>query len=245
MNLNKFFNVMLCGAMLVGFMACENGNEPNNDGSGDNSGNNTPTFDLKVDVEPVDLGLPSGTLWAPYNVGATAPEEFGSHFAWAETEPKADYSADTYKYGTSDDGELGSITKYCIHSEMGTVDGKKKLEPQDDAATVNWGGDWRTPTDSELQELIDNCTLEWATVNGVKGYKVIGKNGNSIFLPAAGFYDYELAFANELGIYSSSILSSMGSVAAYALVMGDGQEPEIEDYERVYGYSVRPVCSRK
>ncbi len=251
MKKSSIFGALLCGAMLVGFTACENGNEPNNDGSGDNSGNNTPTFDLKVDVEPVDLGLPSGTLWAPYNVGATAPEEFGSYFAWAETEPKENYSGNNYKYGTgSGESYIDSFTKYCVESDMGTVDGKTKLEPIDDAATVNWGGDWRMPTNSELQELVDNCTWEWTTVNGSKGYKVIGKNGNSIFLPAAGiFQETGLEEANHLGLYLSSVLHGEWSGGSYTLWAAyyedEGGYIEVEGLDRGNGASVRPVCSPK
>ena len=93
--------------------------------------------------EWVDLGLTSGTLWATCNVGATAPEDYGDYFAWGETEPKEDYSWSTYKWCN---GSYKTQTKYCTNSKYGTVDDKTELEPEDDAAFVNWGSTWRMPT---------------------------------------------------------------------------------------------------
>ena len=132
--------------------------------------------------EWVDLGLPSGTLWATCNVGANAPEEFGHQFAWGETAPKETYSWDTYKWC-----ENGLLTRYCNDSSFGPVDNKVELDPEDDAAYVNWGPSWRMPTVAQLEELYDNCTQQWTTMNGVKGILVTGPNGNTMFLPAAGF----------------------------------------------------------
>ena len=127
--------------------------------------------------EYVDLGLPSGLLWATCNVGASTPEEYGDYFAWGETTTKETYDYDncpTYGLSTS---ELQS---------QGYIDSEGNLTAQYDAATANWGGDWRMPTYAEQEELINNCTWTWTTQNGVNGYNVEGPNGNSIFLPAAG-----------------------------------------------------------
>jgi len=132
--------------------------------------------------EWVDLGLPSGTLWATCNVGANAPEEFGHQFAWGETAPKETYNWYTYKWC-----EDGLLTKYCNNSSDGTVDNKIELDPEDDAAYVNWGPSWRMPTVEQLVELYSNCTQQWTELNGVKGILVTGPNGNTMFLPAAGF----------------------------------------------------------
>ncbi len=133
--------------------------------------------------EAVDLGLPSGTLWATCNVGASLPEEFGYYFAWGETTPKSIYNWDTYKYGSA----YNKLTKYCDDSYYGTEDNRTELELSDDAAAVNWGSDWRMPTMTQLLELSKHCTWTSTTFNYVKGMLVVGPNGNSIFLPAAGY----------------------------------------------------------
>lgn len=130
--------------------------------------------------EYVDMGLPSGLLWATCNVGATKPEEHGGDFAWGEVEAKNEETADTYKWqGDTYD----KVTKYY------DVDNKSVLELADDAANANWGGNWRMPSREEWMELsnTDYCTWDWTTVNDVKGYLVTSKkNGNSIFLPVTG-----------------------------------------------------------
>ena len=166
--------------------------------------------------EYVDLGLPSGTKWATYNVGATKPEEFGDYFAWGETEPKTNYTWSTYKYCN---GSSSTLTKYNTDSSRGSVDNKTTLDLSDDAARVNWGGKWRMSTRAEQEELHNNCTWKWTTQNGVKGYKVTSKtNGNSIFLPAAGerigtsVYD-----VGSSGGYWSSSLHESGPSGAYSL----------------------------
>ena len=136
--------------------------------------------------EYVDLGLPSGTLWATRNIGANTPVEDGDYFAWGETEPKDVYDWRTYKWCQGYDY---SFTKYCTDYEYGYngfTDNKRKLDPEDDAAYVNWGSSWRMPTKQQQNELRDKCTWTWTTLDGVNGRLVTGPNGNSIFLPAAG-----------------------------------------------------------
>lgn len=135
----------------------------------------------------VDLGLPSGLLWAKYNVGATTPEGYGDYFAWGEIQTKIEYSWYTYRYGIG----YNYLTKYCNMPDFGYngfTDTLTILEPNDDAATSNTNNG-RTPTESEWNELIQHCTGEWTTQNGVAGYRFTGSNGNSIFLPAAGQHD--------------------------------------------------------
>ena len=185
----------------------------------------------------VDLGLPSGIKWASYNVGATKPEEYGDYFAWGETKPKNDYSWSTYKWCN---GSNTTLTKYNISSGYGTVDYKTQLEMSDDAARVNLGGKWRMPTNAEFEELIDNCDSEWATMNGVKGRKFTSKkNGNSIFLPAAGFwYDTYLNYVGSYGSYWSSSLYT-DFRAWYVFFISDFVSRR--SYDRYYGLSVRPV----
>ena len=145
----------------------------------------------KVEPEYVDLGL--SVKWATFNIGATTPEEYGDYFAWGETEPKAKYGWAQYKWGN---GENKALTKYCnkaAYGEDGFTDNLTQLLPEDDAAHVNWGGNWRMPTAAEFDELINNCTIEKTTMNGANGYLLTSKiNGNSIFLPMAGCYNFDL-----------------------------------------------------
>ncbi len=216
-------------------------------GNGSDGGTTNPTTPDFNGHEYVDLGLPSGLLWATCNVGATAPEEYGDYFAWGEVEPKSYYdwsSEGNYKWGTYDgsDSQNYGMTKY------NKTDGKTVLDPEDDAAHVNWGGDWRMPTLTEMQELLDsdNCTWEWTTQNGVYGRKVTSvSNGNSIFLPAAGFrVNSSLSYAGALGYYWSSSLRTSYPSDAYYLYFYSGYYDRDDD-NRYYGQSVRAVCSSR
>ncbi len=185
--------------------------------------------------EYVDLGLPSGTLWATCNVGATSPEGYGDYFAWGETEPKSTYDWSTYKWAQYNSSTSGwEMTKYT-NTETET------LEAADDAATVNWGGDWRIPTVTEYQELVDNCTWTWTTLNGVNGYSIVGNNGNSIFFPAAGSnFGSGVSDVGSFGGYSSSSLFLDGGVDAHVLSIGSSNY-ELGFSWRCYGRSIRPV----
>ena len=213
---------------LVFFTSCESSIEEN--GVGKHEGH-----------EYVDLGLPSGLKWATCNVGATTPEEYGDYFAWGEVEPKETYNWSTYKYGS----DYNQLTKYCSKSNYGKdgfTDNKTVLDPEDDAATANWGSAWRMPTKAEQDELSNNCTWDWTTQNGVKGYKVTGPNGNSIFLPAAGFmYEGTLGDAGSGGIYWSSSLYIGDSSYAYGVYF-NSDNVDMDYSSRDFGKSVRPVC---
>ena len=189
--------------------------------------------------EYVDLGL--SVKWATCNVGASKPEEYGDYFAWGETQPKDYYDWLTYKWCNGSDDE--TQTKYCTNSSYGTVDTKTVLEASDDAATVNWGGAWRMPTKAEQDELRNNCTWTWTTQNGVDGYKVTSKsNGNSIFLPAAGYRDdSDLYYEGSCGYYWSSSLDTDYPDCAYILYFESGHL-KWPSYDRRRGRSVRPVC---
>lgn len=144
----------------------------------------------------VDLGLPSGTLWATCNVGANNPHNAGLYFAWGDTTGYGNDTSDghffdweNYKWGFVD-GEETDFTKYCSDSSRGKdgfTDGKTVLDSEDDAAFVNWGSEWRTPTYAQWVELKNECEWTAATVFGVNGYEVTGPNGNSIFLPETGW----------------------------------------------------------
>ena len=194
-----------------------------------------------VEHEYVDLGLPSGTLWATCNVGASSPEDYGDYFAWGETQPKEDCSWSTYKYCN---GSYNTLTKYCTSSSYGTFDNKKELETADDAAAANWGREWQMPSREQYEELInsDYTTTKWTTQGGVNGYKITSNsNGKSIFLPAAGFRDgTNLSLVGSYGLYWSRSLSSSYSDDAYYLYFGLSNIG-MYDYDRNGGQSVRPV----
>ena len=192
----------------------------------------------------VDLGLPSGTLWATCNVGANSPEEYGDYFAWGETEPKSNYTWGTYKYCQ---GYETTMTKYCTSSKYGTVDNKTELEPSDDAATANWGSGWQMPSYEQCKELNNSSytTTTWITMNGVEGRMITSKsNGNSIFLPAAGLRrGTSLDSAGRHGNYWSRSLGAGDSDGACSMNCVSGS---IYMYNyRYFGQSVRPVRVKK
>lgn len=200
------------------------------------------------DHEWVDLGLPSGTLWAACNVGATKPEDYGDYFAWGETigynGGKTTFNWSTYKYCS---GSANTIWKYCTESSYGTVDNKKELEPADDAATVNWGSDWQMPSLNQLNELNNSryTTTEWTTINGVYGRKITSKsNLKSIFLPAAGYRDGTSLSSTGSNGYWSRSLGAGNSGYGYYLRFGSGDVGTYGSY-RYYGRSVRPVQVQK
>lgn len=186
------------------------------------------------------MGLPIGTLWYSCNVGTVKPQDYGTYFAWGETITKDYYDWSTYAYGTGEN----ALTKYCNNADNGLngfTDGLTTLESTDDAATTILGGGARTPTQAEWQELVDNTTSEWTTMNGVYGRKFTASNGKSIFLPAAGNRNgSELYNAGEYGLYwSSSLYEDYPYLAWYMYFYSDGQS--VDYYYRYYGFSVRAV----
>ncbi len=194
--------------------------------------------------EYVDLGLPSGLLWATCNVGADAPEDYGDYFAWGETQPKDFYDWSTYQHCN---GTENTLTKYCNNSSYGYngfTDNLTTLLPEDDAATANWGSDWRMPTKEEWQELINNTTVTWTQQNGVNGRLFTASNGNSLFLPAAGLrYSGSLDYAGSSGCYwSSSLNTDIPYYACYFYFRSVSCNMSYGGY-RIYGRSVRPVRS--
>lgn len=158
----------------------------------------------------VDLGLPSGLLWATCNLGATAPEEYGGNYSWGETSTKETYNWGTYRFAAVDaDGNLSSLTKYNTKDAYGSLDNKTVLESEDDAASVILGNGARIPTEADWQELLDNTTVVWTTLNDVCGRQFTASNGNSLFLPAAGRRGTSgLDYAGEHGFYWSSSLNA-------------------------------------
>ncbi len=200
--------------------------------------------------EYVDLGLPSGTLWATCNVGATKPTEYGDLFAWGEASSKKTFTSENYKFYKIKDEEIEEITKYNTESKFGTIDNKTELETQDDAASVNWGGSWRMPTLEEMEELDSCCNWEWT--DDYEGSGVAGqickskKNGNTIFLPAAGYgNDGVRVYEGGYGYYWYSSLASSGPIYAYGLNFNAGDiSVDYGDF-RSNGCSVRAVCPSK
>ena len=193
--------------------------------------------------EAVDMGL--SVKWSSTNLGATKPEDYGGYYQWAGTEDVSDTSIylcwDNCPYHTGLSYSSG-WTKYITKSSYGTVDNKTTLEASDDAAAVNLGGTWRMPTDAEWTELRNSCTWTWTTLNGIKGYMVTSKkNGNSIFLPAAGYrcYDY-LSYVGSSGYYWSSSLNTADPGSAYDVDFNSGLVYR-DDLSRFLGQSVRPV----
>ena len=204
------------------------------------------TFSLPESAEKeykyVDLGLPSGTLWADRNVGADSPEDYGDYFAWGETAPKDAYTWSTYKWCQ---GSPTTMTKYCTNSHYGTVDNKTVLDLEDDAAYVNMGTEWRMPTISELEELHTQCTWTWSTQNETNGYRVTGPNGNSIFLPAAGFFQSTNHWqAGQSSYYWSSSLNKDYTNMVDGLGFYSTNVLRTNKFEHYFGHTVRAVVSR-
>ena len=209
------------------------------------------TFEEAEVHEWVDLGLPSKTLWATCNVGANSPGEYGDYFAWGETTGymgnKTYFGWSNYKYCK---GDMSALTKYCTDGATfgynGFADGKTVLAPEDDAATVNWGNDWQIPSWEQWMELFDgsNTSPKLTTINGIKGWKLTSNsNGNSIFLPVAGYRDETtLCNAGSYGSYWSRTLCESNNPYAYMMdfwvtSIGGG----MVDTDRYAGRSVRPV----
>ena len=182
----KTTKYLLLGAALfsLAFTSC----------SKDDDDDNNSSTSVEFDTHAVDLGLPSGTLWADQNVGAKTPEEFGGYYAWGAIITNTSYTSDTYKVDTKSAG-----------ADWGG-------NPQFDIATLTYGGNWRTPNYSDYNELILNTKKEWTEINGVKGLKFIGTNGNSVFLPAAG-YSIEESFQRVGFLGAVRILAMMEPVS--------------------------------
>ena len=187
----------------------------------------------KMKDDKVDLGLSSGILWATINIGASSPADAGDYFAWGEKETKDNFGWETYGLCN---GSYSSIFKYTQN------DGKKILEPQEDVATSRLGKGWRIPTKEEMEELVNECKWTWERMNGQLGWTVTGRNGNSIFLPAAGAgSSYRIAGVGELGRYWTSTRDE-SNYSAFNLRFKDGRESiVVVDDTRFYGRPVRAV----
>lgn len=220
-----------------------------------------PTKGILNGHEWVDLGLPSGLLWATCNIGASDPHQAGNYFAWGEVETKEKYLWETYKWAYKWGKDSEKLTKYCLDSRdgyKGFVDSLTMLEPCDDAATVNWGSGWRTPTIEDFEELLHVCKWDWKEeiihqsigLPLIKnwGYRVTGPNGSSIFLSPTGFKCPGI-HDSHIGNYWASTLkpNELYHGAMYCgLTFWRGGDPYIYYfYSPMYGLPIRPVCSAK
>ena len=257
----KKFVKAIAALMLMTAVVCAAGctkpDEPNNGGNnnGGNGGNSLNGH------EYVDLGLPSGTLWATCNVGADTPEGYGDYFAWGETQPKGIYEWENYIYAEYVEGKMyyyPKFTKYCTNSSSGYngfTDNLNTLLPEDDAATANWGSGWCMPTSSQWEELLGNTTCVWTMQNGVNGRRFTGSNGNVVFLPASSdcwgteSLPTHPKCLGEDGNYWSNSLSleydeEENDIAShFSFDSSSYQMDRIEGGLRFIGASVRPVCS--
>lgn len=175
----------------------------------------------------VDLGLPSGTLWATCDIGANHTKDEGERYAWGETRTKANYEWENYSYGHE-----WSLTKYCTLPGYGYddvfIDYRTRLVPSDDVATVKWGDGWRMPSKNEIKELNLECSHKRVKINGVKGVLFTGMNGNTLFLRTGGHYRW----SNELDVDNPN----------HAICFDDDGTNE-GTQQRCDGYYVRPVTS--
>ena len=179
----------------------------------------------------IELGLPSGTKWACCNVGASSPEQYGCYFAWGETSEKSSYTSDNYLDGKGTSYDIGKDIAGTLY----------------DAATANWGSPWVMPNKEQMEELMNNCTSEWTTENGVNGRRFTGPNGASIFLPAAGYrWRDGLHYTRSYGNYWSSSLNESYTDLAWTLYFDSGGVIT-DDYHlgRDLGQSVRPVFNEQ
>lgn len=223
---------MLC----AGLWSCDREENNGNNNEGNNGGGTAY-------VTWVDLGLPSGLLWADRNVGAENPEDKGNYYAWGETAPKEVYYWDNYAYG-----DYGELTKYCTMSEYGLngfTDNLTTLEASDDAASVNIGDKARTPRDYEWEELMENTTGTWTTRNGIYGYKLTASNGKSIFLPTTGTLSGSNLYDDTYGSYWSATLTlDQPNFTRELEFWSSGWRIGGDGGERYYGHPVRAVRDR-
>ncbi len=185
------------------------------------------TLQTQAYPEAIDLGLPSGTKWANFNIGATKPEESGNYYAWGEINTKDEYTQNNYNH-------FDQTNKKFI--DIGNIISAGGY----DVAYMTWGDGWKLPTKAEFEELIDCCFWTWTTLNGVNGYKVESYNGNSIFLPAAGKRYESLQNDDEQGCYWSGTMKENSTY--YAINLFFHSSKHTVDYaNRFSGFTIRPV----
>ena len=204
----------------------------------------TVSFSLKAQKPTaVDMGL--SVKWSSCNLGASSPEDFGDYYAWGETSTKPSYSWENYKWCKKERNKVPYLIKYNTTNDLasGIVDGKTRLELSDDVASQTLDEKWRIPTIEEWNELLNNCTCTWTQENGVRGWKMTSKkNGNSIFLPAAGTRGDEgtlyHAGSSSFHYWSSSLVINR-PYGVHTAPVDDDQY--VHEESRFVGLPVRPV----
>ena len=228
----------MCLGAIAMLSSCK-GDEPNGENNDPSGEQPLPTTNVPaIHYQSVDMGLPSGLLWAASNIGAEKPEKYGSYFAWAEINTKTAFNYDNYKWYDSE----GNVLKYNFDETYGKVDLLNELENYDDVAYVATGGQWRMPTQDEYNELISSCDAEETTLNGVKGYLLTSRNnGQTLFFPLAGYQDDE-GLKNEAGGAYLWTRNIDPPDATYALTMSMGYGSVSDSFSpRIEGLSVRGV----
>ncbi len=224
--MKKVFSILIVAFAIAAMIGC---------GKKDN--------DNSTDGGWVDLGLPSGLLWASCNLGADSPEGYGNYFAWGETQSNDLYDWSTYRYCTAEGDSLLTLTKYNTSTDYGTKDNLTTLQTMDDAAAARLSGT-RMPTREDWEELLAGTIAEWTTQNGVAGYRLTAPNGNSLFLPAAGSSNgAELVAAGVFGFYWSASLYTDSPDDAWSFSFLSGADSIGSFGYRSDGQSIRPVKS--
>jgi len=203
------------------------------------------TWDGGDSHEYVDLGLPSGTLWATCNIGANLPEEFGLYFQWGDTQGYTSAQVGTDKVFSWANYKYSSAGSSSVMTKYNSSDGKTVLDLEDDAAYVNWGENWRMPTVDQISELIDseNTSHEFTSMNNVEGILFTSlSNGNTLFVPSAGLaYGTSVDGIGEVGGCWSLLNSEYVGYAQELYFNWMEDDVYVYNYERYYGFSVRPV----
>lgn len=220
MTHNKYFILATVAILSVASVSCSKDDDNDNNNSGNNNSQS-----VAYDSHAVDLGLPSGLKWSDQNLGANKPEDYGNYYAWGSIEPLPSFDSDNYN------------AKVDVENIPANFSGNAKF----DAVVHSIGGKWRTPTYGEISELRANTTHEWTTLNGVKGLKLTGKNGNSIFIPAAGFYSGGTRSKDTFSgyLWSSSTDPGYTGVGVSGVVNAGGVGGG--GAYGYLGYSIRPV----
>lgn len=226
----------------------------------DKETDNSTVMHSSVNSSPkrIDLGLPSGTIWADRNIGANSPEGYGNYYAWGETSPKSDYSWATYFDALDNNGN--AFKTYFLYDKNFNKGEITIVGTNRDAAKKNWSDSWRMPTGPQIKELFDKCIWKWTRQKGINGYLLTGPNGNSIFLPAAGFmhrrtlnekgescnywcgdlyetkkrYEQMLEFEKDPKYWSSTQYATS--------IFGDKDFQRKSEIYRRRGHSIRPVA---
>lgn len=244
-RMTKALAALMIMVALVFAAGCKHETDPTNQGGNGAGVDDKDTITVSGSHsghDYVDLGLPSGTLWATCNVGAISPVDFGDYFAWGETAPKGTFFWFNYRYSNEDDAKM---TKYCNDSDYGYngfTDDLTSLQPTDDAAIASWGDGWCIPTKDQWEELNQNITGVWIPINGVLGALFCASNGNSLFLPAAGCRWVDELFGN--GCYWSSSLCTDNPTCAWEFDF-DSDQYSVGGNRRSRGVPIRPVRSTR